>query len=141
MHLTTLTAWAALTDGLLFYLLFLGTSRLSPWWQCGALGAFSCFVFTTKWIKLIGHYSRYPNDIWMLPLSILFGYAHNLIKLYAMCTLNEVSKHKRRHLQSTVPLPSFWQLYMELHLSPAWSSKILSSPTRSCKVHYFVTDQ
>ena len=45
----------------------------------------------TKFIKLIVHYIRYPVDFLLLPVSILFGYFHGLIKLYAICTIKVVS--------------------------------------------------
>lgn len=48
-------------------------------------------MFVSKFIKLLGHYIRYPADLVLLPVSILFGYFHGLIKLYAACTLNVVS--------------------------------------------------
>lgn len=48
-------------------------------------------MFVSKWIKLLGHYIRYPVDVFFLPLSICFGYFHGLLKLYAMFTLDAVS--------------------------------------------------
>lgn len=45
----------------------------------------------SKFIKLLGHYVRYPVDFIMLPISILFGYFHGAIKIYAVLTLNVVS--------------------------------------------------
>ncbi len=48
-------------------------------------------MLISKFIKLLGHYIRYPIDFLFLPLSILFGYFHGFIKLYAMLTLNVVS--------------------------------------------------
>ena len=47
----------------------------------------------SKFLKLMGHYIRYPVDFLLLPLSIMFGYLHGLIKARAMFTLNVVSKH------------------------------------------------
>ncbi|EHA25997.1 hypothetical protein ASPNIDRAFT_56966 [Aspergillus niger ATCC 1015] len=41
-----------------------------------------------KFIKLLGHYIRYPVDVILLPVSILFGYFHGAIKIYAVLTLN-----------------------------------------------------
>jgi hypothetical protein len=48
------------------------------------------WIFTSKWIKLLGHYLRYPVDVLLLPVSILFGYFHGAIKMYAVMTLNVV---------------------------------------------------
>jgi hypothetical protein len=49
------------------------------------------WMLTTKFLKLLGHFIRYPADLYMLPVSIGFGYLHGVIKVYAMCTLNVVS--------------------------------------------------
>jgi hypothetical protein len=46
------------------------------------------WVFTSKFIKLLGHYIRYPVDVFLLPVSVLFGYFHGAIKMYAVMTLN-----------------------------------------------------
>lgn len=51
------------------------------------------WIFTSKWIKLLGHYLRYPVDVLLLPVSVLFGYFHGAIKMYAVMTLNVVSLH------------------------------------------------
>lgn len=48
------------------------------------------FAFT-KVIKLVGLFRRNPSDIVYLPLSIVFGWFHGLIKLWALFTLNMVS--------------------------------------------------
>lgn len=47
-------------------------------------------MFMSKFIKLMGHYIRYPVDFLLLPVSIIFGYLHGLIKVYAMLSLNVV---------------------------------------------------
>lgn len=47
-----------------------------------------CF---TKVVKLVGLFRKNPSDIVYLPVSILFGYFHGLIKLYALFTLKHVS--------------------------------------------------
>lgn len=48
------------------------------------------WIFTSKFIKLLGHYLRYPVDVLLIPVSILFGYFHGAIKMYAVMTLNVV---------------------------------------------------
>lgn len=47
------------------------------------------FVFA-KSVKLMGHFVRYPVDLFMLPVSIIFGYVHGVIKLIGLITLGEV---------------------------------------------------
>lgn len=53
--------------------------------------ALGLWMFTSKWIKLVGHYIRYPVDLLLLPISVVFGYFHGAIKMYAVMTLNVVS--------------------------------------------------
>lgn len=53
--------------------------------------ALGVWMFFSKFIKLLGHYRRYPADFLLLPVSILFGYFHGAIKIYAAVTLNVVS--------------------------------------------------
>ena len=52
-----------------------------------------CWMLMSKFLKLLGHYIRYPVDFLLLPVSILFGYLHGLIKARAMLSLNVVSRH------------------------------------------------
>ena len=44
----------------------------------------------TKVVKLMGLFLRNPSDVFFLPLSVIFGYFHGLVKLYALLTLNMV---------------------------------------------------
>ena len=46
----------------------------------------------SKFLKLMGHYILYPADFLLLPVSILFGYLHGLIKARAMISLDVVSE-------------------------------------------------
>ena len=48
-------------------------------------------MLLSKVAKLLGHYIRHPVDFLLLPISILFGYLHGLIKARAMLSLNVVS--------------------------------------------------
>jgi hypothetical protein len=52
-------------------------------------------------VKLAGLLRRNPRDIIFLPVSILFGYFHGLIKLYALCTLKEVNHHRAPRARPT----------------------------------------
>lgn len=91
VHLTTLTAWALPTDCLMLYLYGKVIETWTPLAQRLALGLLVCWMVMSKSIKLVGHFWRYPGDVVLLPVSILFGYAHGFIKLYAMLTLHVVS--------------------------------------------------
>lgn len=44
------------------------------------------WVFLSKLIKPFPYFWRNPKDLVYLPGSILFGYLHSFIKLYAMLT-------------------------------------------------------
>jgi hypothetical protein len=55
-----------------------------------ALSALLLWMFISKFVKLLGHFVRYPADVVLLPASILFGYLHGLIKVYAFFSLNVV---------------------------------------------------
>jgi hypothetical protein len=53
----------------------------------------------SKIIKLVGLFMREPADLIFLPVSVVFGYFHGFIKLYAMLTLRMVS-HSAPYLSS-----------------------------------------
>ena len=48
------------------------------------------WMLVSKFIKFMDYYRQYPSDIVLLPVSILFGYAHGIIKIYAFLTLHVV---------------------------------------------------
>ena len=50
-------------------------------------------------VKLVRLWWRHPQDLIFYPISVLFGYFHGLIKIYALLTLNMVS------LRDHQPLP------------------------------------
>jgi hypothetical protein len=91
VHLTTLSPPALLGDLLLIWLCHMATKNWDEELHILALKALLWWMFLSKFIKLLGHYIRYPVDIVFLPVSILFGYFHGLIKVYAAITLNVVS--------------------------------------------------
>lgn len=45
----------------------------------------------TKIIKLTGLLLQNPTDFIYIPISIIFGWFHGLIKIYALLTLHEES--------------------------------------------------
>ena len=87
---TTLTAWA-FVDPLLFFLVFKATESRPADSRRIILIAAGIWIFVfAKSVKLMGHFIRYPSDIIMLPVSILFGYIHGFLKLAGLLTLHEV---------------------------------------------------
>lgn len=104
MHQTTLLQWAFLWDCLLLYLYLTSTEVWSPESQLLGLTALLSWMLMSKFVKLLGHYIRYPVDLLLLPISIIFGYLHGLIKAKAMLSLNVVSHHFNPVLLSLRPV-------------------------------------
>lgn len=91
VHLTTLSPPAFIGDGALVWLLYKAGQTWSADQRHLALYTLFVWMFISKFSKNLGHYIRYPTDVALLPVSILFGWFHGLIKLYAMVTLDVVS--------------------------------------------------
>ena len=111
---TTITQWASLLDGLLFASFYFALSEAGYYaaeddeqaqakkWQRSLFWA----LFLAHWvfartIKLIPYLLRNPGDVCFIPVSILFGYFHNLIKLYGCITVTEVCSGPTRLVQTT----------------------------------------
>ncbi|KAH0542467.1 hypothetical protein FGG08_003138 [Glutinoglossum americanum] len=77
-------------DGLLVFLLSKTTQDWDSHSRWYALGALLLWMLISKFVKILGHFIRYPGDVLLLPVSILFGYFHGLIKVYAFFSLNVV---------------------------------------------------
>ncbi|KAK2754737.1 hypothetical protein FQN54_006870 [Arachnomyces sp. PD_36] len=88
VHLTTFSPPAIIGDLLLIFLCDRATEHWDHESHRLAIHALLWWMFVSKFIKLMGHYIRYPVDFVFLPVSILFGYFHGLIKVYAATTLN-----------------------------------------------------
>ncbi|KAJ5782174.1 hypothetical protein N7457_003948 [Penicillium paradoxum] len=88
VHLTTLSPPALLGDLLLVWLCHKATGSWGESLHDQSMTLLYMWIFTSKWIKLLGHYLRYPVDVLLLPVSVLFGYFHGAIKMYAVMTLN-----------------------------------------------------
>lgn len=68
-----------------------GTWEWSKGDRCNAYYALAAWMAFSKFVKLITHFIRFPIDVFLWPVSVLFGWYHGIIKWHAMCTLNEVS--------------------------------------------------
>lgn len=91
LHFATFTSLAFVMDPFIIFSLWKATADWDPTSRQYAFWAQIIFVFGfTKVVKLVGLFMRNPSDIMFLPVSILFGYFHGLIKLYALATLNMV---------------------------------------------------
>ncbi|KAM0175680.1 hypothetical protein ACHAPC_009552 [Botrytis cinerea] len=91
LHIATFTSLSFAFDPLIIYLSLKATASWSPQNQMIAVVAQLVFMLLTKVVKLIGLFIREPKDIGFLPISILFGYFHGWIKLYALLTLRMTS--------------------------------------------------
>ncbi|KAI6783335.1 uncharacterized protein J7T54_004362 [Emericellopsis cladophorae] len=92
LHIATFTSLAFLFDPLLLATCWWATAAWDMQNRLYAFWAQFIFMFAfTKVVKLVGLFRRNPSDIMYLPLSIVFGYFHGLIKLYALITLNMTS--------------------------------------------------
>ncbi|CAI0644283.1 unnamed protein product [Colletotrichum noveboracense] len=92
LHIATFTSLAFLFDPLIIFALWKGTADWDMESRKQALWAQIIFVFGfTKVVKLMGLFCRNPSDLMFLPVSIVFGWGHGLIKLYALSTLKMTS--------------------------------------------------
>ncbi|TQV96236.1 hypothetical protein V2A60_003332 [Cordyceps javanica] len=92
LHIATFTSLAFAVDPLLLAACWWATAEWDLGSRQSAFWAQFIFMFAfTKVVKLMGLFRRNPADVCYLPLSILFGYFHGLIKLYALVTLNMTS--------------------------------------------------
>ncbi|KAI0976698.1 glycosyltransferase family 2 protein [Xylaria arbuscula] len=92
LHIATFTSLAFVVDPLIVLSLWWGTEGWDMDTRRQLVWAQLIFLFAySKVIKLIGLFRRKPSDIIFLPVSIVFGYFHGLIKLYALFTLNMTS--------------------------------------------------
>lgn len=103
VYLTTISHWALLWDCLLIYFYLDMTQSWPKESRSIGLAILATWMFLSKFLKLMGHYIRYPVDFLLLPVSILFGYFHGLIKGYAMVSLNVVSPWSFHPLMATMP--------------------------------------
>ncbi|KAF2677793.1 glycosyltransferase family 2 protein [Lentithecium fluviatile CBS 122367] len=100
---TTITQWAFLFDCLLVACYYFAlseagyyaesdeTPRAEKWQRNLLWGLFAGHWLFSRTIKLIPHLLRNPGDVRFVPVSVLFGYFHNLIKLYGCITVTETT--------------------------------------------------
>ena len=91
MYQTTLSQWAFFWDVQLLYLYHTSTVAWSYDARMLGFAVLLGWMLMSKFLKLLGHYIRHPVDFLLLPVSIIFGYLHGLIKAKAMLSLNVVS--------------------------------------------------
>jgi hypothetical protein len=93
---------------LIIFLTYKATQAWASDYAMYAMVAQCSFMSVTKVVKLISLFVREPSDLIFLPVSIIFGYFHGLIKLYALLTLRIVSRVPQFHSCSwSLTLPDF----------------------------------
>lgn len=94
MQQTTLTAWALPYDLTLFYTWYRASLSEDYHYDTSMAGAIAlaAWIVFSKCTKLMPHFVRHPEDtILLLPVVVVFGYVHGLIKFWGLVTLNAVS--------------------------------------------------
>ncbi|KIV81723.1 hypothetical protein PV11_03886 [Exophiala sideris] len=124
VHLTTLCPPAILGDLGLWFLLWRGVADWPADQARIAFYAFLAWMTFSKFIKLVTHFVRYPIDVFLWPVSILFGWVHGAIKMYAVVTLSETTWGSRanadasddtRMIKQTKPHTTFDLKHEKLH--------------------------
>ncbi|KAG0651682.1 hypothetical protein D0Z07_1981 [Hyphodiscus hymeniophilus] len=111
LHFATFTSLAFVVDPMILLLTYQATQQYSSAIQTYAVLGQMIWMLVTKYVKLHGLFIRNPSDLIFLPVSILFGYFHGLIKLYAAATLNMVSVtccSRLQHLKANPSLQTSW---------------------------------
>ena len=91
------------------------TLILSPIFFVSALllGLWQAALIIVVWwhvsraVKMIPHLSKYPLDIFILPLYIVFNFAHAYYKIYALLTLNTQGWITRWHKSRLKTIPTY----------------------------------
>ena len=60
-----------------------------------AFATFLLWLLFSKTVKLWPHFYRHPDQMKFIPVLVLFGYLHGLLKLYCLLTLHQVSESAR----------------------------------------------
>ncbi|KAG9235954.1 nucleotide-diphospho-sugar transferase [Amylocarpus encephaloides] len=91
LHIATFTSLSFAFDPLIIFIVFKATASWTPEHQYYAVLAQLLWMSISKVVKLIGLFVRRPSDLIYLPASVIFGYFHGFIKLYALFTLRHTS--------------------------------------------------
>ncbi|KAL2163175.1 hypothetical protein VTH06DRAFT_5231 [Thermothelomyces fergusii] len=91
VYLTSLTNFAAVTDGLLVYLLARSSAR-GP----GAIAGLVSWILFTKTVKVFDYFRRHPRDVVLFPAYLVSAYLHGLIKFWALLTFWDCTWSGRR---------------------------------------------
>ncbi|KAF1971641.1 polysaccharide synthase Cps1p [Bimuria novae-zelandiae CBS 107.79] len=133
---TTVTQWAFPYDGALVFCFYktlveagyypVSTDELSSSERRDRMLLWAFFLghmVFSKTIKLVPHLLRNPGDIRFVPVSILFGFFHNLIKAYGGITVTETTWGTREGADADdnirmLPIPPMASITPPLSPSP-----------------------
>ncbi|CDH48979.1 glycosyltransferase family 2 protein [Lichtheimia corymbifera JMRC:FSU:9682] len=59
-----------------------------PGWNIAV--SYICWLLLTRFVKLLPHFLRRPQDVWVIPAWLIFNYYFAIMKIYALFTLHEV---------------------------------------------------
>ncbi len=85
MFISSFVNLAIIYDPWMLGLLWLSGPQSSHF--CGAV----LLLFLSKCVKPFQFFLKEPEDLWLLPFGILFGYFHSVVRLYALWTVTDVS--------------------------------------------------
>ncbi|KAI1935313.1 hypothetical protein LOZ57_006906 [Ophidiomyces ophidiicola] len=124
VYLTTLNPPAIILDSGLLWMCHRAT-QFDPVLHRRYLQLLLLWMLFTKFAKFFGYFRRNPFHIILIPISILFGYFHGIIKVYAACTLHvaDLMGHKTRHAWEQRYSGSTWALTCKSSLLVAADSK------------------
>jgi len=88
LYLATFTSLGMITDPFFFYAYSRASANWNPSSRSTGWIVVSVWYLCTKIVKRIGLYRKKPSDIFFLPVSILFGFVHGIIKIRALLTWN-----------------------------------------------------
>ena len=91
LHVATFTSLSFVFDPLILVLTWKISQDLPGNGQNYAMAGQAAFMLWTKLIKPFPLFWQHPADILFFPATVLFGYFHGFIKLWALFTMDDVS--------------------------------------------------
>lgn len=91
IYTATFTSLGLITDPFCFYAFYRASETWEPSARLTGWIVLVVWYLFTKVIKRVGLLTRHPSDIVFIPVSIIFGFLHGFIKIYALYTWNVTS--------------------------------------------------
>jgi hypothetical protein len=92
IYTATFTSLGLVTDPFLFLAYYFASGTWSETIRTAGWIFLVVWYLFSKVVKRIGLFRRNPCDIIFLPVSIVFGFAHGIIKVIALFTWSVVSR-------------------------------------------------